>query len=107
MNKGWFIGYKLHVIIYDNGVVPQSAITKGNVHDINVVKELESLTKDMQLLGDRANISKTVQLDLFEKYSLPLKGPFRNNQHDYKKHPKKLKSVRQMIEHSLPKCVAI
>jgi len=21
VNKGWFIGYKLHVVIYDNGVV--------------------------------------------------------------------------------------
>ncbi len=24
VNKGWFIGYKLHVVIYDNGVVQQT-----------------------------------------------------------------------------------
>jgi hypothetical protein len=27
INKSWFIGYKLHVVIYDNGVVQQSGIT--------------------------------------------------------------------------------
>ncbi len=27
VNKSWFIGYKLHVIIFDNGVVQQSGIT--------------------------------------------------------------------------------
>lgn len=98
VNKGWFIGYKLHVIIYDNGVVQQSAITKGNVHDINFVKQLAGLPKDKELLGDRAYISKTVQLDLFEKYSVNLKVPFRYNQHHYSKHPKSLRSARQMIE---------
>ncbi len=38
VNKGWFIGYKLHLIIYENGVVEQSGVTKGSVHDINFLK---------------------------------------------------------------------
>ena len=37
-SKGWFIGYKLHVIIFDTGVVQQSGVTKGNVHEINYLK---------------------------------------------------------------------
>ncbi|MBK7882585.1 MAG: hypothetical protein IPJ81_01135 [Chitinophagaceae bacterium] len=41
VNKGWFIGYKLHVIIFDNGVVQQSGITKANVHDINFLKQVK------------------------------------------------------------------
>lgn len=98
VNKSWFIGYKLHVIIFDNGVVQQSGITKGNVHDINFLKELEHLPERKQLLGDRAYISKTLQIDLFDSYKIKLKVPFRNNQHDYKRHPKRLKSKRQMIE---------
>ncbi|MDQ2718757.1 MAG: IS982 family transposase [Bacteroidota bacterium] len=98
VNKGWFIGYKLHVIIFDNGVVQQSGITKGNVHDINFLKELENLPERKQLLGDRAYISKTLQMDLFDSYKVRLKVPFRNNQYEYKKHPKRLKSKRQMIE---------
>ncbi len=35
VNKGWFIGYKLHVVIFDNGVVQQSGVTKGNVHSLS------------------------------------------------------------------------
>ena len=37
-------------------------------------------------------------MDILHTYKIKLKVPFRNNQHDYKKHPKKLKSKRQMIE---------
>lgn len=98
VNKGWFIGYKLHVIIFGNGVVQQSGITKGNVHDINYLKSVESLPGEKQLLGDRAFISRVVQLDLFEKFEVRLNVPFRSNQYDYKKYPKKLKGKRQMIE---------
>lgn len=98
VNKGWFIGYKLHVVIYDNGVVQQSGITKGNVHDINFVKHIEDLPHGKELLGDRAYISKGVQVDLFENYEVKLKVPFRLNQHNYIKHSKKLKSARQMVE---------
>ncbi len=29
VNRGYFIGYILHVVIFDNGVVKQSAVTKG------------------------------------------------------------------------------
>jgi len=98
VNKGWFIGYKLHVVIYDNGVVQQSGITKGNVHDINFLKNIEHLPGEKQILGDRAYISKTLQMDLFDQYQVKLRVPFRNNQHDYRKHPKKYRSKRQMVE---------
>ena len=50
-----------------------------------------------ELLGDRAYISKAVQADLFDQYEVKLKVPFRLNQYDYKKHPKRLKSARQMV----------
>lgn len=98
VNKSWFIGYKLHVVIFENGVVQQSGITKGNVHDINFVKSLAPLPERKQLLGDRAYISKTVQLDLFENYQVKLKVPFRANQLNYQKPSMKLKSIRQMVE---------
>ena len=98
VNKGWFIGYKLHVVIYDNGVVQQSGITKGNVHDINYLKSIAKFPPGKQLLGDRAYRSKPLQMDLFDKHNVKLRVPFRINQHDYKKHPKKYKSKRQMVE---------
>jgi len=98
VNKGWFIGYKLHMVIFDNGVVQQSGITKGNIHDINFLKSITKLPADKQLLGDRAYRSKPLQMDLFENFNVKLRVPFRINQHDYKKHPKKYKSKRQMVE---------
>ena len=98
VNKSWFIVYKLHVVIFDNGVVQQSGITKGNVHDINFLKQVKHLPAKKKILGDRAYISKTLQMDLFEQYKVTLKVPFRNNQYDYKKHPKRHKSKRQMVE---------
>jgi hypothetical protein len=98
VNKSWFIGYKLHVVIFDNGVVQQSGLTKGNVHDINFLKQAKNLPVRKNILGDRAYISKTLQMDLFEQYKVTLKVPFRINQYDYRKHPKKYKSKRQMVE---------
>lgn len=98
VNRGWFIGYKLHVVIFDNGVVQQSGLTKGNVHDINYLKGLNKLPPGKQLLGDRAYRSNPLQMDLFDRFKVKLRVPFRMNQHDYKKHPKKYKSKRQMIE---------
>ena len=77
VNKGWFIGYKLHVVIFDNGVVQQSGFTKGNVHDINFLKSLTGLPEQKQLLGDRAYRSKPLQMDLFDRYRVKLRVPFR------------------------------
>ncbi len=42
--------------------------------------------------GDRAYISQRLQMDLFDHYQFKLKVPFRNNQHDYTKYPKKNRS---------------
>lgn len=66
VNRGWFVSYKLHVVIFDNGVVQQSGVTKGNVHDINFLKEISKLPLKKLLLGDRAYRSKPLQMDLFE-----------------------------------------
>jgi hypothetical protein len=98
VNRGWFIGYKLHVVIHDNGVVQQSAVTKGNVHDICFLKQIEPLPQGKLLLGDKAYRSMPLQLELFEKYKVKLKVPFRSNQHAYKRHPKRYRAKRQMVE---------
>ncbi|NTS40736.1 IS982 family transposase [Flavisolibacter sp. BT320] len=98
VTRSWFIGYKLHVIIYDNGVVQQSSLTKGNVHDINFLKEVERLPEGKLLLGDKAYRSLPLQMELFEKFEVKLKVPFRINQHDYKRHPKRYRRKRQMVE---------
>lgn len=42
-NRNWFIGYKLHVIIFDNDIGQQSGITKGIILDVNYLKEINQL----------------------------------------------------------------
>jgi hypothetical protein len=79
-------------------VVQQSTLTKGNVHDINFLKTVESLPEGKLLLGDKAYRSQGLQADLFEKFDVKLKVPFRNNQKDFKRHPKKYRRKRQMVE---------
>jgi hypothetical protein len=59
---------------------------------------MEHLPNGKQLLGDQTIRSNPVQIDLFDRFDVKLKVPFKINQHDYKKHPKRLKSKRQMIE---------
>lgn len=70
VNKGWFIGYKLHVVIFDNSVVQQGTLTKGNVHNINFLKEIGNLPFKKQLFGDKAYRSMPLQMELFEKYKV-------------------------------------
>jgi IS5 family transposase len=98
VNRSWFIGYNLHVIIFENGVVQQSSLTKAGVHDINFLKALEHLPNGKQLLGDKAYRSMPLQGELFEKFEVKLKVPFRINQHDYKRHPRRYRRKRQMVE---------
>jgi len=85
-------------MIFEKGVIQQGAITKANVHDINFLKQIDNLPVKMEILGDRAYISKTVQVDLFYNHEVKLTVLFRQNQHDYKKYPRKNKSKRQMVE---------
>jgi hypothetical protein len=85
-------------MIFENGVIQQGTITKANVHDINFLKQIDNLPAKMEILGDRAYISKTVQADLFYNHDVKLTVPFRQNQHDYKKYPRKNKLKRQMVE---------
>ena len=58
------------------------------------MKQVKDLPAKKKILGDRAYISKTLQMDLFEQYKVTLKVPFRNNQIYYTKHT----SNRQMVE---------
>jgi hypothetical protein len=76
----------------------QSGITKGNVHDINFLNQLRHLPKGKFLLGGRAYRSSPLQMELFDQFKVKLKVPFKINQTGYRRHPRKWKSKRQMLE---------
>ena len=59
---GWFMGYKLHLIINNKGGIMAIKITKGNASDLSVTNNLSKGLKG-KLFGDKGYISK----DLFDK----------------------------------------
>lgn len=65
-STGWFFGFKLHLIINDQGEIMSFTLTSGNVDDRAV---LESLTQRLQgwLFGDRGYIGKKITDTLAQK----------------------------------------
>lgn len=62
---GWFYGFKVHLIITDQGELVAFAITPGNVDDRKPVKRL---ARDItgKLFGDKGYISKKLMEDLLQ-----------------------------------------
>eukprot|EP00122_Pirum_gemmata_P018686 Pgem_evm2s17506 len=59
---GWFLGFKLHIIVNDLGQIMNFKCTKANVDDRNPILELAKCLVG-KMFGDRGYISKS----LFEK----------------------------------------
>ena len=94
----WFYGYKLHGICSVSGVFHSIDITKANVHDIQILKDVKNQLSDFVLLGDRGYLSSTQQLDLFQTANIVLETPMRMNQKSYKKQPYIFRKSRKRIE---------
>ena len=94
----WFYGYKLHGICSVSGVFHSVDITKANVHDIQILKDVKNQLSDCVLLGDRGYLSSTQQLDLFQTANIVLETPMRMNQKSYKKQPYVFRKSRKRIE---------
>ena len=67
-STGWFYGFKLHLIINENGEIIAFDITPGNCDDRNR-KTIDRLTKRLwgKLFGDRGYISATLFKWLYSK----------------------------------------
>ena len=65
---GWFYGFKLHLIINDEGKILSFCLTSGNVDDGNE-EVMDSLTKEIfgKLFADRGYISQKLFEKLLEK----------------------------------------
>ena len=76
---GWFYGFKLHLIINDQGEIISFFLTKGNVDDRNY-KVMKSMTENMfgKLFADKGYISKKGSDLLFGKGIQLIAKPKRN-----------------------------
>ncbi|WP_157866469.1 IS982 family transposase [Orientia tsutsugamushi] len=54
---GWFLGFKLHIIINNKGEIMSVKITKGNKSDLSIASVISEGLSD-KLFGDKAYISK-------------------------------------------------
>ncbi|MFV9869082.1 MAG: transposase [Rickettsia conorii subsp. raoultii] len=57
---GWFMGFKLHIVINNKGQIMAVKITKANSSDLSVASSITTELKG-KIFGDKAYISK----DLF------------------------------------------
>jgi hypothetical protein len=76
-SMGWFYGFKLHLIVNDQGELLTFFLTPGNVDDREPVPEM---TRDMfgMLFGDKGYISQKLFAELYER-GLKLITPIRKN----------------------------
>lgn len=94
----WYYGYKLHGVCSVSGVFHSLDITKANVHDIQILKDVKYQISDCVLLGDKGYLSSSQQLDLFETANIKLETPMRKNQKGYVKQPYIFRKSRKRIE---------
>lgn len=64
--KGWFYGFKLHLVINDKGEIMSFCITKGNIDDRKPLLEL-CRNLEGKLFGDRGYISEKLASKLIEQ----------------------------------------
>ena len=94
----WYYGYKLHAVASINGVIHSFDLTKSSVHDIKYLDDIRFDLSNCTLIGDKAYINKTLQLDLFNTANITLEVPMRENQVNFKPQFYSFKKVRKRIE---------
>ncbi|WP_339052429.1 IS982 family transposase [Candidatus Lariskella endosymbiont of Epinotia ramella] len=64
--KGWFFGFKLHIIINEKGGLVKVSMSKGNKDDRSQVMIMSNNIKGL-LFGDKGYISKSLFLALYKR----------------------------------------
>lgn len=99
VNKQYFIGYKLHLVISLKGVCFSMDLSKASVHDLQYLNDLKySGMNNCTLIGDAGYLSSEQQTDLFTQQHIKLRTPMRSNQKDFKPFPFVFKKSRKRIE---------
>lgn len=99
VNKQYYIGYKLHLVVSIRGVYSSMDISKASVHDLKYLTDIKySGLNNCLLLGDRGYLSSTQQIDLFNYAKINLQTPKRSNQKDFEEFTPIFKYNRKRIE---------
>ena len=68
-STGWFFGFKLHLVVNDQGELLQFCVTPGNVDDRKPVPQLAKKLFG-KLFGDKGYISQSLAQDLRQLFNL-------------------------------------
>ena len=93
-----YYGYKLHAVASMRGVIHSFDLTKASVHDLHYLNDVNIEMEDCTLIGDKAYLSKEVQIDLFTTSNIVLEVPMRVNQKAYNPQFPVFKKIRKRIE---------
>jgi hypothetical protein len=77
-STGWFFGFKLHLIVNDQGELLQFCISPGNVDDRKPVPQLAKKLFG-KLFGDKGYISQPLAQELLKMFNLQLITKLRSN----------------------------
>lgn len=99
VDRRYYVGYKLHMIINTDGIFHDMAVTPANVHDINFLKDRQyDGSEEREILGDRGYISASLRADLFSNYGITLNTPPRSNQKTAERFSPDRRKNRKLIE---------
>lgn len=99
VSKQYYYGYKLHVVTSVEGIFYSMDLTKGSVHDVNMLKEMQyGKLHNVTLIGDKGYISKEVKIDLFASCNIKLETPKRSNQKEGEEWHPIFRKSRKRIE---------
>jgi Transposase DDE domain len=80
IDKQFFKGYKLNLVISTSGVPYSYTVTQGNVHDVRSLLPLGStLPSNCRLIGDKGYVAHDVQLSLFSTNTIRIITPPKSN----------------------------
>ena len=96
--KHYYYGYKMHLTSGLRGVIRTFTFSPASVHDIHYLKDIRFEIPNSTIIADRAYLSATVQLDLFENANIRLEVPYRHNQKDFRPVYKPFAKARKRIE---------
>src|SRR5690606_1015663 len=77
-STGWFFGFKLHLVVNDQGEILQFCLTPGNVDDRKPVPRLAKFLFG-KLFGDKGYISNTLAQSLRAMFNVHLITKLRSN----------------------------
>jgi Transposase DDE domain len=100
LHKFHFKGFKMQLIIQDNGIPYAASFTTASAHDSTFLPKLAAMQlSECEVLGDKGYISTQQQLTLFEVAKIQVITPLRNNMDQLKSKWSKAKGyTRKRIE---------